>query len=107
MLEMFLTLTLLVNPCLTMAILVLIGMVIFANIESMKWFISEAQKSRQQEVVRWKVEKRALWDTIIEPKKIVQNVLRIMLVGSILIVVMVPGVCSSFTSTHLANRMPE
>jgi inner membrane protein COX18 len=90
--ETFMTLTSLVNPDPTAAIPVLIGMITFANVESAKWFISDAQKSRQEKVERWNAEKRAQGDTVIEPKKIVQNVLRVMSVGRILIAAMVPGV---------------
>ena len=91
--EMFLTLTSLVNPDPTAVIPVLIGMITFANVESAKWFISDAQKSRQDKVEKWNAEKRAQGDTVIEPKKIVQNALRVMSVGRILIAAMVPGVC--------------
>ena len=91
--ETFLTLTSLVNPDPTAVIPVLIGMITFANVESAKWFISDAQKSRQEKVEKWNAEKRARGDTVIEPKKIVQNALRVMSVGRILIAAMVPGVC--------------
>ena len=90
--ETFLTLTSLVNPDPTLTIPVLIGMISFANVESAKWFISDGQKSRQEKVEKWNAEKRARGDTVIEPKKIVQNVLRVMSVGRILIAAMVPGV---------------
>jgi len=90
--ETFLTLTSLVNPDPTATIPILIGMITFANVESVKWFITDAQKSRQEKVEKWNAEKRARGDTVIEPKKIVQNALRVMSVGRILIAAMVPGV---------------
>lgn len=90
--EAFLTLTSLMNPDPTATIPILIGMITFANVESAKWFISDAQKSRQEKVEKWNAEKRARGDTVIEPRKIVQNALRIMSVGRILIAAMVPGV---------------
>ncbi|KAF9780144.1 60Kd inner membrane protein-domain-containing protein [Thelephora terrestris] len=89
--ETFLTLTSLVNPDPTAVIPILIGMITFANVESAKWFITDQQKSRQARVERWNEEKRAQGDTVIEPKKIVQNALRVMSVGRILIAAMVPG----------------
>ena len=92
--ETFLTLTSLVNPDPTAAIPILIGVITFANVESAKWFITDQQKSRQARVEKWNEEKRAQGDTVIEPKKIVQNSLRVMSVGRILIAAMVPGVCA-------------
>lgn len=90
--ETFLTLTSLVNPDPTATIPVLIGMITLANVESAKWFVSDAQKSRQGKVEKWNEERRARGHTVVEPKKIVQNVLRVMSVGRILIAAMVPGV---------------
>ena len=90
--ETFLTLTSLVNPDPTATIPILIGMITFANVESAKWFISAAQKGRQEKVEKWNAGKRAQGHTVVEPKKIVQNVLRVMSVGRILIAAVVPGV---------------
>ena len=67
-------------------------MITFANVESAKWFISDKQKSRQEKVENWNAEKRAQGHAVVEPKKIVQNVLRVMSVGRILIAAVVPGV---------------
>ena len=80
------------NPDPTAAIPILIGMITFANVESAKWFISDNQKSRQEKVENWNAEKRAQGHTVIEPRKIVQNALRVMSVGRILIAAVVPGV---------------
>lgn len=90
--ETFLTLTSLVNPDPTATIPILIGMITFANVESAKWFITDREKSRQEKVEKWNEEKRAQMHTVIEPKKILQNGLRVMSVGRILIAAMVPGV---------------
>jgi inner membrane protein COX18 len=90
--ETFLTLTSLVNPDSTMTIPILIGMVTFANVESAKWFISDVQQSRQDKVEKWNEERRARGHNVLEPKKIVQNALRVVSVGRILITAMVPGV---------------
>lgn len=89
--ETFLTLTSLVNPDPTATIPILIGMLTFANVESAKWFITDKQKSRQENVEKWNEERRAQGHVIIEPKKIVQNVLRVMSVGRILVAAIVPG----------------
>lgn len=67
-------------------------MLTFANVESAKWFITDKQKSRQENVEKWNEEKRAQGHVIVEPKKIVQNVLRVMSVGRILVAAIVPGV---------------
>jgi len=91
--ETFLTLTSLVNPDPTAAIPILIGLITFANAESAKWFISDAGKSRQEKVEKWNAEKRAQGHVVVEPSKIVQNSLRVMSVGRILIAAVVPGVC--------------
>lgn len=96
--ETFLTLTSLVNPDPTAAIPIFIGMITFANVESAKWFISEKQKSRQERVEKWNEEKRAQGHTVVEPKKIVQNALRVMSVGRILVSAVVPGVCVQLSS---------
>ena len=90
--ETFLTLTSLVNPDATMAIPILIGMITFANVESAKWFISDVQKSRQDKVEKWDEERRVRGHNVLKPKKVIQNVLRVMSVGRILITAMVPGV---------------
>jgi len=91
--ETFLTLTSLVNPDPTVAIPVLIGMMTFANVESAKWFVSDAQERREEKVEKWNAEKRARGEIVIAPKEIVQNALRVMSVGRILIAAVVPGVC--------------
>ena len=91
--ETFLTLTSLVNPDPTAVIPVLIGMITFANVESSKWFISDGQKSREAKAEKLNAERRAQGHVVVEPKKIVQNALRFMSVGRILIAAMVPGVC--------------
>jgi len=89
--ESFLTLTSLLNPDPTAAIPILIGMITLANAESAKWFISDTQKSLQEKVEKRNAEKRAQGHTVVEPKNIVQNGLRVMSVGRILIAAMVPG----------------
>ncbi|KAF9652198.1 hypothetical protein BDM02DRAFT_3089619 [Thelephora ganbajun] len=89
--ETFLTLTSLVNPDPTATVPVVIGLITLANVESSKWFISDVQKNRQEKVEKWNAEKRAQGHTVIEPQKLVQNVLRVMSVGRILIAAVVPG----------------
>lgn len=90
--ESFWTLTSLVNPDPTATIPVVIGLITLANVESSRWFITAEQQARQEKVEKWNAEKRAQGHTVIEPKKIVQNGLRILSVGRILIAAMVPGV---------------
>ena len=102
--ETFLTLTSLVNPDPTAALPILIGLITFANAESAKWFISDARKTRQEKVEKWNAEKRAQGHTVVEPTKIVQNSLRVMSVGRILIAAVVPGVCAQPSFPLLRNR---
>jgi inner membrane protein COX18 len=106
--ESFLTLTSLVNPDPTATIPVLIGIITFANVESAKWFVTDQQKSREESVEKWNEEKRVQGHTVIEPRKIVQNALRVMSVGRILIAAMVPGVCvhSLFSVLHFCGARP-
>ena len=90
--ESFLTLTSLMNPDPTAAIPILIGIITFANVESAKWLVTDGQKSREEKTEKLNAEKRALGHVVVEPKKIVQNALRVMSVGRILIAAVVPGV---------------
>lgn len=96
--EAFLTLTSLMNPDPTATVPILIGMITFANVESAKWFVTDREKSRQEKVEKWNEERRAHMHTVIEPKKVIQNALRVASVGRILIAAMVPGVCVDFLS---------
>jgi len=89
--ESFWTLTSLVNPDPTATIPVVLGLVTFANVESSNWFITDAQKARQEKVDRWNADKRAQGHIVLEPKKLVQNGLRMLSVGRILVAAMVPG----------------
>ena len=91
--ETFLTLTLLVNPDSTATIPILICMITFANAEPVKWFISDAQRNRQEKVEERNTVKRVHEDTVIESKKVVQNPLRVMSVEKVLVAAVEPGVC--------------
>lgn len=90
--ESFWTITSLVNPDPTLTIPVVIGLLTLANVESSRWFITAEQKAREEKVDKWNADKRAQGHMVLEPKKMVQNGLRVLSVGRILIAAMVPGV---------------
>jgi mitochondrial inner membrane protein COX18 len=90
--ESFWTLTSLVNPDPTATIPVIIGLITLANVESSHWFITDAQKARQEKVDKWNAEKRAQGHIVLEPKKLVKNGLQLLSGGRILVAALVPGV---------------
>jgi mitochondrial inner membrane protein COX18 len=98
------TLTSLVSPDPTGTIPIAIGLITLANVESSQWFITDAQKARQEKVEQWNAEKRAQGHLVLEPKKIVQNALRGLSVVRILISAVVPGV-SDFGFVNLGHLL--
>jgi mitochondrial inner membrane protein COX18 len=100
--ESFLTLTSLAHPDPTMTLPVVLGIITLVNVESSRWWMTEEEKEREKKVNQWNAEKRAQGHTIIEPKKHVQSVLRLLSVGRILLGALVPGVSprSSYPFRH-------
>ena len=92
--ESFLTLTSLSHADPTTTLPIALGIITFANVESSRWFISEAAKEREELEEKRLSEKRAQGHIVLEPRKIVQLGLRILSVGRILIGAVVPGVRS-------------
>jgi inner membrane protein COX18 len=90
--ESFLTLTSLSHADPTTTLPIALGIITFANVESSRWFISEATKEREVLEEKRLSEKRAQGHIVLEPRKIVQLGLRILSVGRILIGAVVPGV---------------
>ncbi len=92
--ESFLTLTSLAHADPTAMLPIALGIITLANVESSRWFISEAAKERDQLEQKRVAEKRAQGHMVLEPRKIVQSGLRLLSVGRILIGSVVPGVRS-------------
>ncbi|KAI9466898.1 60Kd inner membrane protein-domain-containing protein [Lactarius psammicola] len=89
--ESFLTLTSLSHADPTATLPIALGIITLANVESSRWFISEAAKERDKLEQKRVAEKRAQGHMVLEPRKIVQSALRLLSVGRILIGSVVPG----------------
>lgn len=104
--ESFLTLSTLVHPDPTATLPIALGFITLANVESSRWFITDQQREREVKVQRWKEEKIAKGERVIEPQKIIKSALRLVSVGRILIASMVPGVeLLPLLSVFLAHRI--
>ncbi|OAX44558.1 hypothetical protein K503DRAFT_678466 [Rhizopogon vinicolor AM-OR11-026] len=89
--ESFLTLSTLAHTDPTATLPIALGLITLANVESSRWFITEAQRDREEKVQKWKEDRVARGETVIEPQKIIKSVLRLISVGRIIIATMVPG----------------
>jgi inner membrane protein COX18 len=92
--ESFLTLSTLAHPDPTATLPIALGFITLANVESSRWFMTEQQRDRQLEVQKWKEERVARGETVLEPQKIIKSALRLVSVGRIIVATMVPGVKS-------------
>jgi len=89
--ESFLTLSTLAHTDPTATLPIVLGLITLANVESSRWFITGEQREREEKVQKWKEDRVARGETVIEPNKIVKSVLRLVSVGRIIIATMVPG----------------
>ncbi|KAF8845852.1 hypothetical protein BDN67DRAFT_304334 [Paxillus ammoniavirescens] len=89
--ESFLTLSTLAHPDPTATLPIALGFITLANVESSRWFMTEQQRDRQLEVQKWKDERVARGETVLEPQKIIKSALRLVSVGRIIVATMVPG----------------
>ncbi|KAG2077329.1 hypothetical protein BDR04DRAFT_1000604 [Suillus decipiens] len=89
--ESFLTLSTLVHADPTATLPIALGLITLANVESSRWFITDAQRERQEKVQKWKEDRVARGETVIEPQKIIKSTLRLISVGRIVVATMVPG----------------
>lgn len=89
--ESFLTLSTLAHADPTATLPIALGLVTLANVESSRWFITDAQRERQEKVQKWKEDRVARGETVIEPQKIIKSTLRLISVGRIVVATMVPG----------------
>lgn len=108
--ESFLTLSTLVHPDPTAALPIALGFITLANVESSRWFMTDQQREREVKVQRWKEEKIAKGERVIEPQKIIKSALRLVSVGRILIATMVPGVellslCCPFSDSSILQSV--
>lgn len=89
--ESFLTLSTLAHADPTATLPIALGLITLANVESSRWFITDAQRERQEKVQKWKEDRVARGETVIEPQKIIKSALRLISVGRIVVATMVPG----------------
>ncbi|KAI9574725.1 60Kd inner membrane protein-domain-containing protein [Boletus coccyginus] len=89
--ESFLTLSTLVHPDPTATLPIALGFITLANVESSRWFMTDQQREREIKVQKWREERIAKGERVVEPQKIIKSTLRLVSVGRILIAAMVPG----------------
>lgn len=89
--ESFLTLSTLTHVDPMGALPIALGFITLANVESSRWFMTDAQLKREEQVQQWKAQRVTRGETVLEPQKIVKSSLRLVSVGRILIASMVPG----------------
>ncbi|KAG2116100.1 60Kd inner membrane protein-domain-containing protein [Suillus discolor] len=89
--ESFLTLSTLAHVDPTATLPIALGLITLANVESSRWFMTDAQRERQEKVQKWKEDRVARGETVIEPQKIIKSALRLISVGRIVVATMVPG----------------
>jgi len=90
--ESFFTLSTLTHADPTGTLPIALGFITLANVESSRWFMTEAQLQREKQVQRWKEERVGKGETVLEPQKIIKSVLRVVSIGRIFVASMVPGV---------------
>ena len=90
--ESFLTLSTLIHPDPTATLPIALGFITLANVESSRWFMTDQQREREIKVQKWRGERIAKGERVVEPQKIIKSTLRLVSVGRILIATMVPGV---------------
>jgi mitochondrial inner membrane protein COX18 len=98
--ESFLTLTSLAHTDPTLTLPIALGLITLANVESstsLRWFISDAAKERDELERKRIAEKRAQGLIVLQPRNILQSALRLLSVGRILIAAVVPGVRTCFS----------
>ncbi|KAN0097508.1 60Kd inner membrane domain containing protein [Tylopilus felleus] len=89
--ESFLTLSTLVHPDPTATLPIALGFITLANVESSRWFMTDEQRQREDKVQKWREERIAKGERVIQPQKIIKSALRLVSIGRILIATMVPG----------------
>ncbi|KAI0068821.1 hypothetical protein BV25DRAFT_1791636 [Artomyces pyxidatus] len=89
--ESFLTLTSLAHADPTATLPIALGLITFANVESSRWFMSDAAREAYDKEAERVREKRAQGHLVIQPKQILKTGLRVLSVGRILIGALVPG----------------
>ncbi|KAI0732962.1 hypothetical protein C8Q72DRAFT_874028 [Fomitopsis betulina] len=100
--EAFLTLTSLTYPDPTHTLPIVLGLITLANVDSARWFASEAVTQRQAKADEWVAQRRAKGETVLQPGRIIQSSLRSLAVGRIIIAALVPGSIQIFWVTSAA-----
>ncbi|TCD68200.1 hypothetical protein EIP91_011372 [Steccherinum ochraceum] len=100
--ESFLTLTSLAHADPTATLPIVIGLLSLANTESSRWFITAEAVEREEKVKEWAAKKRARGETVIQPKILLQNGLRLYSIARILISAMFPGSVQLYWVTSAA-----
>ncbi|KAI6034348.1 60Kd inner membrane protein-domain-containing protein [Pisolithus microcarpus] len=81
--ESFLTLSTLTHVDPMGALPIALGFITLANVESSRWFMTDAQLKREEQVQQWKAQRVTRGETVLEPQKIVKSSLRLVSVGRI------------------------
>ncbi|KAI6035158.1 60Kd inner membrane protein-domain-containing protein [Pisolithus orientalis] len=89
--ESFFSLSTLTHADPTGALPIALGFITLANVESSRWFMTDTQLKREEQVQQWKEQRIARGETVLEPQKIVKSSLRLVSVGRIVVASMVPG----------------
>ncbi|KAL4076072.1 60Kd inner membrane protein-domain-containing protein [Scleroderma citrinum] len=89
--ESFFTLSALTHADPTGVLPIALGFITLANVESSRWFMTDAQLNREKQVQQWKEARIAKGESVLEPQKIVKSVLRLASIGRIVVASMVPG----------------
>ncbi|KIJ70050.1 hypothetical protein HYDPIDRAFT_104734 [Hydnomerulius pinastri MD-312] len=89
--ESFLTLSTLAHPDSTAALPIAIGLLTFANVESSRWFMTDAERAREVQVKKWTEERVARGEFVIQPMKMLKSGLRYSALFRTFIALSVPG----------------
>lgn len=103
--ESFFTLSTLTHADPTGTLPIALGFITLANVESSRWFMTDAQLKREQQVEKWREERIERGETVLEPQKIIKSALRLMSVGRIAVASVVPGVIHDHASLNTQLTM--
>lgn len=103
--ESFLTLTSLSHGDPTLTLPIALGVITFANVDASRWFMTPEAVARERRVAEQNAQRRAAGEIVYQPRKIVQNTLRVASVGRILIAALVPGVSTRLRCVATAKEL--
>lgn len=105
--ESFFTLSTLTHADPTGTLPIALGFITLANVESSRWFMTDAQLKREQQVEKWREERIERGETVLEPQKIIKSALRLMSVGRIAVASVVPGAVVLYWVTSAAFGLAQ